>query len=107
MSFRYMRVIIFFDLPNTTYEDRKNYSKFRKFLINDGFIMMQESVYSKLALNSISANLIQERIRKNKAPRGIIQVLVITEKQFAGIEYVIGSNENNNILNNTSRLVIF
>lgn len=106
MSFRYMRVIVFFDLPNVTYEDRKSYNKFRKFLINDGFIMMQESVYCKLAMNSISANLIKERVRKNKAPKGIIQMLSVTEKQFASIEYVIGSNQNN-VLDSTNRLVIF
>lgn len=106
MSFRYMRVIVFFDLPSVTYEDRRHYNKFRKFLINDGFIMMQESVYSKLVLNTTSANIVQERIRKNKAPKGIIQVLVITEKQFANIEYVIGAS-NNNILDSTNRLVIF
>lgn len=106
MSFRYMRVIVFFDLPNVTFEERKHYNKFRKFLINDGFIMMQESIYSKLVLNSISANLAKERIRKNKAPKGVIQVLVITEKQFASIEYVIGT-QNSNILDSTNRLVIF
>lgn len=106
MSYRYMRVIIFFDLPSTTYEERKRYTKFRKFLLNEGFIMMQESVYSKIALNSTTAKLIQDRVRKNKAPNGIIQMMVITEKQFAGIEYVIGSNQNK-VLDNTNRLVIF
>ena len=93
MSFRYMRVIVFFDLPSVTYEDRRHYNKFRKFLINDGFIMMQESVYSKLVLNTTSANIVQERIRKNKAPKGIIQVLVITEKQFSQIDYIVGKKK--------------
>lgn len=106
MSYRYMRVIVFFDLPSTTYEERKSYTKFRKFLLNEGFIMMQESVYSKIALNSTTAKLIQDRVRKNKAPNGIIQMMVITEKQFAGIEYVIG-DKNNKVLDNTKRLVIF
>lgn len=106
MSYRYMRVIIFFDLPNTTYEERKSYTKFRRFLLNEGFIMMQESVYSKIALNSTTTKLIQDRVRKNKAPKGIIQMMVITEKQFAGIEYVIGTNQDK-VLDNTQRLVIF
>ena len=106
MSYRYMRVIVFFDLPSTTYDERKNYNKFRKFLLNDGFIMMQESVYTKIALNSTTAKLIQDRVRKHKVPKGIIQMLVITEKQFAGIEYVIG-DKNNRVLDNTKRLVVF
>ena len=46
-----MRLIIFFDLPVGTVAERKAYVGFRKFLINEGFLMMQYSVYSKLALN--------------------------------------------------------
>ena len=46
-----MRVIVFFDLPVLTYQQRKEYTKFRKFLLRSGFMMMQESVYCKLALN--------------------------------------------------------
>lgn len=105
MSYRYMRVIIFFDLPTVTVDERKAYSQFRKFLINEGFIMMQESVYTKIALNSTTSRLIQDRIRKIKPPRGLVQMLIITEKQFSGIEYVVGS-EQDTIVDNTSRLVI-
>ncbi|MBZ9607275.1 CRISPR-associated endonuclease Cas2 [Clostridium estertheticum] len=100
-----MRVIIFFDLPTVTVDERKAYSQFRKFLINEGFIMMQESVYTKIALNSTTSRLIQDRIRKIKPPRGLVQMLIITEKQFSGIEYVVGS-EQDTIVDNTSRLVI-
>ena len=46
MSYRFMRIIVFFDLPTETALDRKNYTKFRKFLIKDGFIMLQYSVYT-------------------------------------------------------------
>ena len=46
-----MRVIVFFDLPVDTLEHKRAYRKFRKFLIEKGFLMMQESVYCKLALN--------------------------------------------------------
>ena len=49
---RIMRTIVFFDLPNKYLKDKRNYLKFRKYLINEGFIMLQESVYSKLILNA-------------------------------------------------------
>lgn len=100
-----MRVIVFFDLPTETAKDRKIYSKFRKLLVNEGFIMMQESVYSKLALNNSIANSIKEKIYKNKPPKGIVQMLVITEKQFNSIEYVVG-NKSDDVLDNTERLII-
>ena len=95
MSFRYMRLLIFFDLPTDTAKDRKRYREFRKLLINEGFIMMQESVYSKLTLNNSIANSTKDKIYKNKPPKGIIQMLTITEKQFSSIEYVIGEKTTN------------
>lgn len=105
MSFRYMRVIVFFDLPTVTFDERRSYTKFRKFLINDGFIMMQESIYSKIALNPTASKMVQDRVRKNKPLKGIVQMLVITEKQYAGIEYLVGSGQDK-VIDNTRRMVI-
>ena len=45
-----MRIIIFFDLPIETVQDRREYSRFHKYLVKNGFLMMQKSVYCKLAL---------------------------------------------------------
>ena len=100
-----MRVIVFFDLPVETALDRRNYSRFRKFLINEGFIMMQESVYTKLTLNNSVTESVRQKLLKNKPPKGIVEMLVITEKQFASIEIIVG-NENKNQIDSTDRLVI-
>lgn len=105
MRDRVMRTIIFFDLPNVYSKDKRNYLMFRKFLINEGFIMMQESVYSKLVLNSQQSNALVERIRKKAPKKGIIQVMNVTEKQFAQIEFIAG-NSNDKIINSEERLVI-
>lgn len=77
-----MRVIVFFNLPVGTAAERRAYSRFRKSLIKDGFLMMQESVYSKLALNPTVANSIMSAVRARKPAKGLIQMLVITEKKF-------------------------
>ena len=100
-----MRVMIFFDLPTETAKDRKIYNKFRKFLINEGFIMLQESVYAKVALNNSIVNSIKDKINKNRPPKGIVQLLVITEKQFSSIEYIVG-NKTSNVVDNTERFVL-
>lgn len=84
-----MRILVFFDLPTETAKDRKNYSQFRKFLIKEGFIMMQESVYVKLVLNNSITNSIKDKISKNKPQKGIVQMLIITEKQFNSMEYIV------------------
>ena len=105
MSYRFMRVIVFFDLPTETSKDRKIANAFRKNLINEGFIMMQESVYTKLALNMSIINSVREKIYRFAPSRGIVQMMVITEKQFSSIEYVTGEKKDN-VLDNTERLII-
>ena len=105
MRDRIVRTIVFFDLPNIYARDKKNYLKFRKYLLNEGFIMMQESVYSKLILNTQQSELLVERIRKQAPKKGPIQVLTITEKQYSQIEYIIGEGKTK-IINNEDRLVV-
>jgi len=100
-----MRILVFFDLPVLSSQQRKQYTKFRKHLVKSGFFMMQESVYSKLVLNATAAENVRENIRKNKPTEGLIQILTITEKQFARMEFLIGSTQTE-ILNDTNRLVI-
>ena len=100
-----MRILIFFDLPTETPKERRTYSKFRKLLISEGFIMMQESVYTKLALNNSIVNSVKEKIYKNKPPHGIVQLLVITEKQFSDIECITGKSSSS-VINDVERLLI-
>ena len=80
-----MRVLVFFDLPVLTSENRRAYAKFRRFLLKNGFLMLQESVYCKLALNSSAVNAIVDNVHKNKPEEGLIQLLTVTEKQYAKI----------------------
>ena len=100
-----MRVIVMFDLPITTAAGRKEYTVFRKFLIKSGFLMLQESIYCKIAQNSTMADSIVENIRKNKPSSGLVQVLKVTEKQYSKMEYIVGENKTD-ILNSDERLVI-
>ena len=100
-----MRVIVFFDLPTETLEDKRNYRMFRKFLLKRGFIMVQESVYSKLALNTTAANGIVESVKENKPKSGLVQMIVITEKQYAKMEYVVGERVSE-IIDSDARTVI-
>ena len=85
-----MRVFVMFDLPVLTANDRREYRRFRKFLIKFGFIMMQESVYSKITLNSTAAKAVVENIRKNAPEKGSVMLMIVTEKQYENIEYITG-----------------
>ena len=101
-----MRVIVFFDLPVKTKKDRREYSNFRKYLVKSGFMMMQESVYSKLALNQNVAKGICDSIKKHKPSAGLVQMLTVTEKQYSKMEMVVGSNDSNVVANDERLLIL-
>ena len=94
-----MRIIVFFDLPVQTLQNRRDYGKFRKYLIKSGFMMMQESVYCKLALNQTSMESIVENVRNNKPPEGLVQILTVTEKQYSKMEFITGEYSGDVIMN--------
>lgn len=105
MSYRFMRMIIFFDLPTETAEERRTYRRFRSGLIRNGFIMMQESVYCKLLMNSGAEQLAREAVRKLRPAKGIVQMLTVTEKQFSKIEYLTGEFHSD-IISSDERMII-
>ena len=99
-----MRVVVLFDLPVTTEQGIKEYRQFRKYLVKTGFLMMQESVYCKLAMNDTAADTLVDNIRKNKPSSGLVQVMKLTEKQFSKIEYIVGESQSE-IISTDERLV--
>lgn len=92
MSYRFMRIIVFFDLPTETAADRREYRTFRKLLIKNGFVMMQESVYCRMVLNGSVQKSVFDVIRKNKPKKGIVQMLTVTEKP-GGVDRLIIDND--------------
>ncbi|WP_428379564.1 CRISPR-associated endonuclease Cas2 [Olsenella sp. Marseille-QA0557] len=88
-----MRLIVFFDLPVETAVQKKQYRQFRKFLNQDGYLMLQESVYAKLVINEGAAGAAVMRLRKHCPQSGLIQVLKVTEKQFSTMEYITGNRD--------------
>lgn len=104
MNYKFMRLLVFFDLPMDSAKDRKAYSIFRKFLIKNGFIMMQKSVYSKLVINNVTSAAVKNKISKNLPPSGLVELLEITENQFSRIEYLVGE-KSTPVEESTDRLI--
>lgn len=105
MSYRFMRILVMFDLPMNTAAERKEYTRFRKYLIKSGFLMMQESIYCKMSPNATLADAVIENVRKNKPEKGLVQVLRVTEKQYAKMEFIVGEGKSE-VLSSDERLVI-
>jgi len=97
--------MVFFDLPVGSFSERKAATQFRRFLMKNGFIMNQYSVYSKFALNASQADLIKASVRKHIPANGNVQLLQVTERQFSDIEFLVGE-QCNKIVSSSDRWVV-
>lgn len=77
-----MWILVMFDLPNDTKQQRKRYSEFRKFLIQDGFSMFQFSIYVRNCPSRENTKVHIDRIKKFLPEEGKVCIITITEKQF-------------------------
>lgn len=87
---KFMRMLVFFDLPVKTKEMMKQANKFRKTLLNDGFQMLQLSVYSRIIRNDCNVETHLQHIKKQIPPHGSIRILTVTEKQYTSMEILVG-----------------
>lgn len=95
-----------FDLPMETAYELKQYRDFRKYLIKNGFVMQQKSIYTKIVLNQTTKENVVIALSKNKPTKGLVQVLTVTEKQYAKMQYLVGTSKSN-IISDDRKLVIF
>lgn len=77
-----MWIVVMFDLPTDTKKARRQYTLFRKLLLEDGFDMMQYSIYSRHCTSEEKANVHIRRIEQNIPPDGEVRILSVTDKQF-------------------------
>ena len=100
-----MRLMIMFDLPVETAVQRKQYRQFRKALINEGFLMIQYSVYVRVCVNKKSATFMENRIKNYLPENGTIQALTLTEKQYNDMHFLVGERVKD-VRNTSDRTVI-
>lgn len=85
-----MRIMVFFDLPVTTTKKKRNYRLFRRFLLKDGYDMLQWSVYSRIVNGFDDAQKHLQRLESNLPPEGSVRCLQVTEKQFVAMKLLVG-----------------
>lgn len=102
---RFMRIIVMFDLPTATTEDKREYMHFRKGLIKLGFDMLQYSVYSRITRNNDDARKYINKVKSILPPVGSVRVLQVTEKQYAGMIIMLGEKTPTENLLNTEDLI--
>lgn len=91
---KFMRILVFFDLPVKTKRERRKATQFRNFLIKDGYYMIQFSVYARVCNGNDMVELHKNRLRLNTPDDGSIRVLVITERQYENVEILLGKKSH-------------
>ena len=87
---RFVWMFVFFDLPVGTKADRRWATKFRKFLKDDGFLMLQLSVYARVCRGEDAADKHAQRVTKSLPPKGSVRTLQVTDKQYARMKLMLG-----------------
>ena len=102
-----MRLLVFFDLPMVTKAERKSYTQFRRFLMNDGYDMLQFSVYGRILNGTDAEQKHFQRLVQNLPPEGSVRVLSVTEKQFASMKLLVGLPLFQEKRVNTAQMLLF
>ena len=82
-GYRTVWLIVLFDLPTATSEERTDYRHFREFLLDDGFMMLQFSVYARHCASAENADVHMRRVHDSLPPDGEVRVTSMTDKQFS------------------------
>lgn len=83
-------MVVMFDLPTETAEDRRRYAQFRKVLLKDGFMMLQFSVYGRHCPSEENAEVHEKRVVWALPPKGNVRIIKVTEKQYARMKTFYG-----------------
>ena len=100
-----MRLMVMFDLPVETSYQRRAYRKFRKKLVEEGFLMIQYSVYVRVCVSRQSATFMENRIKDFMPDEGLVQTMMVTEKQYNSMYFLLGKKKED-VRNSAKRTVV-
>lgn len=102
-----MRLLVFFDLPVATKEERKIYARFRKFLLEDGYDMLQFSVYCRIVNGEDAVDKHLNRLKKALPPKGSVRFLQITDRQYATMKVLVGARTKTEKILDSRQTLLF
>lgn len=89
-GYRIMWLYVMFDLPVGTKPERRQATKFRQFLLDEGFEMAQFSIYLRFAPSKEAAETYIGRVRDSLPPKGKVHIVEITDRQYANARVFTG-----------------
>jgi len=105
-GYRMMWLYVMFDLPVGTKAERKSASKFRLFLLDEGFEMAQFSVYLRFAESKEAAEVYIGRVRAALPGKGKVHIVTITDRQYGNARIFTGRKHEHKP-KNPDQLVLF
>lgn len=103
---KFMRMLVFFDLPVQSKQQRRVAARFRSFLLKEGYFMVQYSVYARICGGMDGVAVHRQRLEKNLPDNGAIRLLVLTEKQYNAIAVLVGKLSPNEVVTTTENLTV-
>ena len=88
---RFVWLFIFFDLPVCTKADRRAANRFRQFLKDDGYMMLQFSVYARICRGEDGAAKHINRATANLPATGSVRALQVTDRQYGRMRLLLGT----------------
>ena len=87
---RFVWLMVFFDLPVGTKPQRRAATRFRNYLRDDGFLMLQWSVYARVCRGEDGASKHVARVRANLPRTGHVRALQVTDRQYGRMRLLLG-----------------
>lgn len=77
-----MWLLVMFDLPVGTKAERRAATKFREWLLEQGYEMSQFSVYMRFCAGKEQADRRVRDIARSRPSKGRVHILAVTDRQF-------------------------
>jgi CRISPR-associated protein Cas2 len=103
---RYVWLMVFFDLPVKSKKQRRVATKFRKFLVGDGYIMLQYSVYARICRGQEAVTKHMGRLTKSLPEEGSVRSLQVTDTQYARMKTLVGKRRPEETLGTGQMLLL-
>lgn len=84
-GYQLMWIFVMFDLPVTTKEQARAATKFREFLLDEGFEKSQFSVYARFCNGKEQFETYMRRVESRLPDRGDVHILSFTDRQYENI----------------------
>ena len=101
-----MWLFVFFDLPVKTPAERRTSTRFRNFLLKDGYMMIQFSVYARICNGPERVDKHLRRLQVSIPEKGNVRVMQVTDKQYERMKILVG-NKTKNEKTKSEQLVLF